>query len=247
MTSSLHLLVLQAGQAGTTLSSVYRPPREIASMQSRCSGLSVTPQYAHPPQAARSAAHCSSVRSCSTLAMRRFRRRAARALRLPVTAIPAAYAARIARTGNAGPTDATALGFQSRPRLRTYLWLMLGRTVRSVGRQAEIYEVARGGVSDTRRIAHSGVVIAVPSQQGGIAQDFGEGDSAGVRGGCVVDGPDDQQPVWRRSEWRLEDRPLRLPGLAGEQVERGVGAEEREVLRYGLRLGADLLVGWPEV
>ena len=52
MTSSLHLLVLQEGQAGTMLSRVYRPPRESASMQSRCSGLSVAPQYAQPPQAA---------------------------------------------------------------------------------------------------------------------------------------------------------------------------------------------------
>jgi len=39
------------------------------------------------------------------------------------------------------------------------------------------------------------VVVAVPSQQRGIAKDLGEGDGAGVRGGCVVDGPNDQQPV----------------------------------------------------
>jgi hypothetical protein len=44
VTSSLHLLVLQDGQAGTTFSSVYRPPRESGSTQSRCSGLSVAPQ-----------------------------------------------------------------------------------------------------------------------------------------------------------------------------------------------------------
>jgi hypothetical protein len=56
------------GQAGTTLSRVYRPPRESASMRSRCSGLSVAPQYAQPPQAARSAVHCSLVRSCTTRA-----------------------------------------------------------------------------------------------------------------------------------------------------------------------------------
>jgi hypothetical protein len=96
---SLHLLVLQEGQAGTTLSSVYRPPRETGSMQSRCSGLSDAPQYAHPPQTVRSAVHCSSVRSCSTPAMRRFRRRAARALLPLLTTMPAAYAVRIARWG----------------------------------------------------------------------------------------------------------------------------------------------------
>jgi hypothetical protein len=40
----LHLLVLQDAQAGTTLSIVYRPPRDIAMTQSRCSDLSVAPQ-----------------------------------------------------------------------------------------------------------------------------------------------------------------------------------------------------------
>jgi site-specific recombinase XerD len=44
VTSSLHLLVLHEPQAGATLSSVYRPPRESASTQSRCSGLPVAPQ-----------------------------------------------------------------------------------------------------------------------------------------------------------------------------------------------------------
>jgi hypothetical protein len=44
VTSSLHLLVLQDAQAGTTLSTVYRPPREIGITQSRCKGLSVAPQ-----------------------------------------------------------------------------------------------------------------------------------------------------------------------------------------------------------
>jgi hypothetical protein len=38
------LLVLHDAQAGTTLSIVYRPPREIAMTQSRCSGLSDAPQ-----------------------------------------------------------------------------------------------------------------------------------------------------------------------------------------------------------
>ena len=33
-------------------------------------------------------------------------------------------------------------------------------------------------------------LFAIPSQQSGIAKDLGEGDGAGVRGGCVVDGPD---------------------------------------------------------
>jgi hypothetical protein len=49
VTSSLHLLVLQEGQAGTTFSSVYRPSRDSGGTQSRRSGLSVAPQ-AHPPQ-----------------------------------------------------------------------------------------------------------------------------------------------------------------------------------------------------
>ena len=71
VTSSLHLLALHGPQAGTTLSSVYRPPREIASTQSRCSGRSVAPQYAHPPHVARSAIHCTPVRSWSTRAIRR--------------------------------------------------------------------------------------------------------------------------------------------------------------------------------
>jgi hypothetical protein len=44
VTSSLHLLVLHDAQAGTTLSRVYRPPREIGSTQSRCRGPSVRPQ-----------------------------------------------------------------------------------------------------------------------------------------------------------------------------------------------------------
>jgi len=44
VTSSLHLLVLHEAHAGTTLSTVYRPPREIAMTQSRCNGLSVAPQ-----------------------------------------------------------------------------------------------------------------------------------------------------------------------------------------------------------
>ena len=94
VTSSSHLLVMHERQAGTTLSSVYRPPRDTASMQSRCSGSSVAPQYAHPPQAAWSAFHCLSLRSCSTRSMRRLRRRAALALRLLLTAIRTAYAAR---------------------------------------------------------------------------------------------------------------------------------------------------------
>ena len=76
MTSSLHLLALHDPQAGATFSSVYRPPREIGSTQSRCSGRSVAPQYAQPFHAAWSAAHCSSVRSCVTRAIRRLRRRA---------------------------------------------------------------------------------------------------------------------------------------------------------------------------
>src|SRR6478752_2072482 len=59
--------------------------------QSRCIGPSVAPQYAQPAQASRSASHWSDVRSCSTPSMRRFRRRAARALRLPPTAMPGAY------------------------------------------------------------------------------------------------------------------------------------------------------------
>ena len=44
VTSSLHLLALHDPHAGATLSSVYRPPREIGSTQSRCSGRSVAPQ-----------------------------------------------------------------------------------------------------------------------------------------------------------------------------------------------------------
>jgi hypothetical protein len=44
VTSSLHLLALQAGHAGTTLSTVYRPPREIGSTQSFWSGRSVARQ-----------------------------------------------------------------------------------------------------------------------------------------------------------------------------------------------------------
>ncbi|MBB3603086.1 hypothetical protein FHT40_002747 [Mycolicibacterium sp. BK556] len=87
MTSSLHLLALQAAQAGTTLSIVYLPPREIAMTQSRCSGLPLAPQYAQPFQASLSADHCSSVRSLTTALTRRTRLRAARARRVFLAAI----------------------------------------------------------------------------------------------------------------------------------------------------------------
>ena len=49
VTSSLHLLALHEPHAGTTLSSVYRHPREIASTQSRGNGRSAALQYPHVP------------------------------------------------------------------------------------------------------------------------------------------------------------------------------------------------------
>ena len=55
--------------------------------QSRCSALSAAPQYAQPPQAARSARHCSPDKSCSMSPSRRWRRRAARVRRLWLTAM----------------------------------------------------------------------------------------------------------------------------------------------------------------
>ena len=76
VTSVLHLLVLHERQHGTTLASSYRPPRDIASTQSLCRGVSIAPQYAQPPQANFSASHCKSVRSCTFAAIRRLRRRA---------------------------------------------------------------------------------------------------------------------------------------------------------------------------
>ena len=72
-----------------------------------------------------------------------------------------------------------------------YLWLILRRTVCSVRREGEVDEVAAGDVADAGRVGHGGVIVAVPGQQGGIAEDFGEGDGADVGGGCVVDGADD--------------------------------------------------------
>ena len=57
----------------------------------------------------------------------------------------------------------------------------LGRTVRSFGRQCQVDEVSRGGLSDAGRVAHGGVVLAVPGQQGGVAKDSGEGNGARVR------------------------------------------------------------------
>ena len=44
VTSTLLLLALHEPQAGTMLSSVYRPPRAMGCTQSRCSGRSVAPQ-----------------------------------------------------------------------------------------------------------------------------------------------------------------------------------------------------------
>ena len=44
VTSALHLLALHDRQTGTMLASVYRPPRESASTQSRCSGVLEAPQ-----------------------------------------------------------------------------------------------------------------------------------------------------------------------------------------------------------
>jgi hypothetical protein len=76
VTSVLHLLVLHERQQGTTLASSYRPPREMASTQSFCSGVSTFPQYAQPPHATFSAYHWESVRSCVFAAIRRRRRRA---------------------------------------------------------------------------------------------------------------------------------------------------------------------------
>ena len=55
--------------------------------QSRCSGLSVAPQYAQPCQAVLSHSHSASVRSLTTALTRRVRLRAARARRLLVAAI----------------------------------------------------------------------------------------------------------------------------------------------------------------
>lgn len=75
VTSALHLLVLHDRQQGTTLARTYRPPREMGSTQSFCSGVPVPPQYAQPPHAALKADHCDSVRSCTFEAMRRLRRR----------------------------------------------------------------------------------------------------------------------------------------------------------------------------
>ena len=91
VTSSLHLLELHEPQAGTTLASVYRPPRESANTQSRCIGELVFAQYAQPPHATFRAVHCSMERSCSTRSMRRLRRFAALALRLLLTAITRRY------------------------------------------------------------------------------------------------------------------------------------------------------------
>src|SRR4029077_11482663 len=95
VTSSLHLLVLQEAQAGTTLSTVYRPPREIARTQSRRSGPRVAAQWAHPFHAAFSAAHSPAVRSLTTRFRRRLRLRAARTLRLRLTATPRACSASV--------------------------------------------------------------------------------------------------------------------------------------------------------
>src|SRR3954447_16794725 len=53
-------------------------------MQSFCSAAPSPPQYAQPPQASIRAYHCSSVRSCSTRAIRRLRRRAYVAARVRV-------------------------------------------------------------------------------------------------------------------------------------------------------------------
>ena len=75
VTSALHLLVLHDRQEGTTLARTYRPPREMGSTQSFCSGVPALPQYAQPPHAALKADHCDSVRSCTFEAMRRLRRR----------------------------------------------------------------------------------------------------------------------------------------------------------------------------
>jgi hypothetical protein len=44
VTSSLLLLALHDPHAGTTLSIVYRPPREIGNTQSRCKARSGLPQ-----------------------------------------------------------------------------------------------------------------------------------------------------------------------------------------------------------
>jgi len=63
VTSVLHLLGLQEGQQGTTLSTSYRPPRDMASTQSFCSGVPIAPQYAQPPHATFRASHCELVRS----------------------------------------------------------------------------------------------------------------------------------------------------------------------------------------
>ena len=59
-----------------------RATSQIAITQSRARGLPVAPQYAQPAHADWIAAHCSGVRSLTTAATRRFRRRAARARRL---------------------------------------------------------------------------------------------------------------------------------------------------------------------
>jgi hypothetical protein len=57
VTSVLHLLVLHDRQLGTTLASAYRPPRDIGSTQSFCSGVPIAPQYAQPPHADFRASH----------------------------------------------------------------------------------------------------------------------------------------------------------------------------------------------
>ena len=82
VTSRFPLLALHGPQAGTTLPSVYLPPRDIGSTQSRCRLATAALQYAQDPQSRCRSVHSSSVRSLLACATRRARRRWARVRRV---------------------------------------------------------------------------------------------------------------------------------------------------------------------